>query len=95
MKKARLSVVIVLCITFITSFLSAILGSVIKAKANTYDYTANYKSLEYSDLDERTRRNDKPNKSPQITVFTYGCGGYLAHWSNNQGERKNEKVNVV
>ena len=59
-------------------------------KADTHNYNIDYTSLSYTTLDTVTRRAGKPDKSPQITVFTYGCGGNLSHWSNNQAENPSD-----
>ena len=89
MKRLRSSIVIILCVTFLVSAVSAIISGVLTAMAGTttHDYRRNYKTLDYAELDFVTRRRDKePDKSPQITVFSYGCGGNLSHWSNNQAD---------
>ena len=93
MKKLKNSIVIVLCVTFLVSMLSVLFSGLLTVKADTHNYNIDYKTLSYSRLDEVTRRkdNEKPNKSPQITVFTYGCGGNLGHWSNNKKDKRIEE----
>jgi hypothetical protein len=88
MKRLRSSIVIILCVTFLVSAVSAIISGVLTAMAGTttHDYSKDYKTLDYAELDFKTRRDKEPDKAPQITVFTYGCGGNLSHWSNNQAE---------
>jgi len=85
MKRLRNCILIILCITFILSAISAIFTGLqtLMVKADTHNYNIDYTSLSYTTLDTVTRRAGKPDKSPQITVFTYGCGGNLSHWSNN------------
>ena len=34
-------------------------------------------------LHNQTNRSSKSNATPEITVFTYGCGGELFHWCND------------
>ena len=83
MKKLRNSIIIALCLTFIVSAISTIFSGLLTVKADTHNYNIDYTSLSYTTLDTVTRRAEKPDKSPQITVFSYGCGGNLSHWSNN------------
>jgi hypothetical protein len=85
MKKLRNSIGIILCLIFIVSAVSAIVSGLLTltVKADTHNYDIDYKTLSYSEFDSATRRTGKPNKSPQITVFTYGCGGNLGHWSHD------------
>ncbi|MBE5765408.1 MAG: hypothetical protein E7339_07450 [Clostridiales bacterium] len=92
MKKLRSSIVIILCVTFLVSAVSAIISGVLTAMAGTttHDYRMDYKTLDYAKLDSVTRRDKEPDKSPQITVFTYGCGANLSHWSNNQAENPSD-----
>ena len=93
MKKLRMITIFLLCFIFITSGISAIFTGllIVKAENNTY-LTINYSNLHsQTEIEEDEKKyRDNPSfygefipKSPQITVFTYGCGGNLAHWSNN------------
>ena len=82
MKKIRITTIIILCCIFLTTAASLIFSGLQTVLADTLEYC----QLSLTTLETETQRGDKPNKSPQITVFTYGCGGNLAHWSNNQGD---------
>jgi hypothetical protein len=85
MKKTKYCITWLLCLIFVFSMAtSVVMGIINKVNAGAI-VKKEYYELSYKDLDNITNRRTKPTSSdlPQITVFTYGCGGNLGQWSNN------------
>jgi hypothetical protein len=51
MKKLRNSIIIVLCLTFVVSAISALFSELLTVKADPHNYNINYTTLSYSELD--------------------------------------------
>ena len=74
-----------LCFIMFCSLIVGILQKVV-VRADDFDYANTpYETLTYQQLEDNTTRDIAPSDGvyPQFTVFTYGCGGSLEHWSNN------------
>ena len=85
MKKTKYCITWLLCLIFVFSMAtSVVMGIINKVNAGNQEIKEYYE-LSYKDLDNITNRTTKPTASdlPQITVFTYGCGGNLGHWSHD------------
>ena len=77
MKNLHKFIAIMLC-----CFMSVSLFSDIKLNFNVKADSANYWDVSLSTLESETNGTDT-SAAPEITVFTYGCGGELFHWCNN------------
>lgn len=60
--------------------------------AKAEDYTKDYKSLSYEELDDITHRSAKSVMPAQITVFTHGLGGSGKHWTNRSWRNEENKT---
>ncbi len=82
MKKLNKIIACFLCCVIVGSLLVGIVDKLL-VYANTLEYITSYTNLTFSDLERLTQRKVVSNESPQITVFTHGCGGDASHWSND------------
>ncbi|MBE5765406.1 MAG: hypothetical protein E7339_07440 [Clostridiales bacterium] len=98
MKRMKLITIWLLCFVFIESVFCTVINEVLaQSNEEQFSWDNPYTSNTFYVLDDKTHRdsvamdeNDKV-KAPPITVFTYGCGGNLSHWSNNQAENPSGK----
>ncbi|MBR2967506.1 MAG: leucine-rich repeat protein [Clostridia bacterium] len=91
-KKFNKTTTVILSILMCCSFM---LGIGHKTGWNSYiakaeDSMLNYKSLNFTQLDDVTYRTVESALPAQITVFTHGLGGGAYHWSNAGVEEKFE-----
>jgi signal transduction histidine kinase len=96
MKRMKLITIWLLCFVFIGSVFGTVINEVLaEGNSENFSWDDEYDEQTFSTLNEKTHRGEVARdengniKSPQITVFTYGCGGDISHWSNNQAENLN------